>query len=245
MFSSIEKLIGEHFEDNLPEILAAAGYGSKAALKHLNEKAIEKIEKYVQANAPLFSSILRGTRYENANPFQFLPGYFDILLNLPHNISQLIEIENSGVNKKQRQKKSNQEQASENSNTGTANIAVAVATDKPQQNDDTLKKGLVNEIIKYGEKLSVDFVLSVDNIHNLTREGDKVRCVAACSYCDKKTPCYHQGYWHCANYQTHLKSHICDAPVDEPPEITRMQPKTAIQVVEILSNQVSIENQST
>lgn len=76
-------MIAEKFEDNLPQILAAAGYSTKIALQKINDASIDKIETFVQENVAKFKDIIKDTRYEGTTPFRFLPGHRDIIVALP------------------------------------------------------------------------------------------------------------------------------------------------------------------
>lgn len=84
IYKSLERLAGEKFPDNICEILTAAGYDSKTAIKSFsNPQTFQTIENYVNENPLKFNDILKGTKYEHLTPFKFLPGHIALLSGLP------------------------------------------------------------------------------------------------------------------------------------------------------------------
>lgn len=247
MFANIETILGERFEDNLPDILAAAGYSSKTAIKTLCEASIAKIEQFVQSSPAKFYSILSGTRYEGTSPFHFLPGHFDILLALPRYLS---EFEGKRLDKKQTQKHKEQKDDTENV---VPSIGDSIITDSSQVQKE-LKEVLVRKIINFGNKLSVEFKFSEEHIHKFEQAGGKTKCLAQCAYCNKKTPCNYSTYWNCSNFQTHLKTHIFEEPTtsdsvqtnniltDSNPSLVRIVETTNQQVLNLLNINVPPAN---
>lgn len=196
----MEKIIAEKFEDNLPQILAAAGYSTKTAVLKLNDSSIGKIESFVQANLAKFQEIIKDTRYENTTPFRFLPGHCDIIISLP---KILLEAD---------KKKSGKDQHN--------NIHTSKNDKENDQNNlENIKKKLINKIISFGDKFGVKIAFGDEHVLDLTLNSEKFSCIARCPYCEIKKPCHYIKYWLCSNFQSHLKSHIIE--VVPSPEIIR------------------------
>lgn len=90
IYRSLERQAGEKFQDNIVELLIAAGYDSKTAIKSFsNSNTFIQMESFINGNRDRFKTILKGTKYENLVPFKFLPGHTALLSGLPEYIVEL------------------------------------------------------------------------------------------------------------------------------------------------------------
>lgn len=77
-----------------------------------------------------------------------------------------------------------------------------------------LKDPLVHKILKFCRKQNIE-------TENFSREcvkgdleiilntngGTVYKCIFDCPFCEIRTPCLHNSYWHVGNFEKHLKTH--------------------------------------
>lgn len=219
IYRSLERQAGEKFQDNIVELLIAAGYDSKTAIKSFsNSSTFIQIESYINENRDRFKTILKCTKYENLEPFKFLPGHTALLSGLPEYMIQL------NKNKRNLNKKSNKQQftvqnevekqtmselpnGSEKQSTNQQ-INELVELNNIENSIDQKKvvENLIKRITKFAEKNNIVVDLSENHILNFRSEENKIKCSFECPFCQKKIPCNYVTNWSCGNVQSHLKN---------------------------------------
>lgn len=202
----MERLAGEKFKDNLCNILIETGYDSKTAIKSFsNPQTFSEIEKHINQHRLKFTEILKGTKYENSNPFKFLPGHIALLSSLPELLTELTN--------KAKSNKRQLEQSNQNSIQQAGNIQ-SIAHDTNQNSLDSekdhqeLKKQLITKINNFSSKKNIGIAISETHIINFRLVNQLFKCSVQCPKCSKLVPCNFEKNWICGNFQSHLKSHL-------------------------------------
>lgn len=205
----MQKLAGENFPDNICEILVAAGFDSKTAIKSfVNPTIFPVIENYVNENPLKFAEILKGTKYEHSTPFKFLPGHIALLSNLPEYLQKLntkkqVKVKNSC------RENTNQFTNSEQSNNLADNNENSEVNDEQDLNiKNKLRQALLKKINNFSTKKNIGVEFADENITNFRFENQTYKCVVQCPKCNRPVPCNYTSFWTCSNLQAHLKTHI-------------------------------------
>lgn len=210
----METISGDKFKDNLIGILTEAGYDTKSAIKSLNSSKISDIELYVNQNRDRYREILKKTRYENCEIFQFLPGHAALILTLPDYIAQFPS-QTTKKSRPQKRRYSESEQKDHPPNksncqtTETVNSSIKDHTDR-FGDIANIRQELIAKINKFAQKKQIDLELNDQHILNLRVENNSIKCSAQCPFCEKKVPCNYATHWVCGNFQMHIKSHITE-----------------------------------
>lgn len=219
----MEKLAGVKFKDNICDILIATGFDSKTAMKSFsNPQTFSQIEKYINENQLKFTEILKGTKYENSNPFKFLPGHITLLSSLPELLTELKTNKAKANELQLEQSNQNSIQLADNSQ----NIEPSNQCDEHDTNQNSydtekiqdLKKRLVKKINDFSSKKNIGIVITEDNIKNFRVVNQLYKCSVQCPKrkCPKVVPCNFEKNWSCGNFQSHFKWHkSVEASVEE------------------------------
>lgn len=205
VFDALEKLMGEAFTDNIPEILTTVGFDTKTALKSMNNQCITSIENFVNQNKSHFQDTLKGTKYENAENFKFLPGHCALILSLPQYVEALSSKNRRG--KKRKHCETLDHPQSNNADHPDADIINNI--------DDSVKILLINKINNYAMKKKLNIKIDDNSILNFRHENNSYKCSVQCSVCEKTVPCQYVKHWVCGNFETHIKKHLGQQSVEE------------------------------
>lgn len=199
IFTQLEKLNRSKYPKFIKTILIETAFNTPAALKAINEKSVEHIEKTVSNNL----NLLNKTEYVNATgelktkPFEFLIGHKALILNFPQEIKDL-------QSSNEIEKKNKIENLSEND----------------------LKALLVLKIINYITNKKITTIKTLNPTENLTqfitnfeKNPDRVRVLVKCPFCVKKIPCTFDTIWRISNFGTHILA--CSKKTVKRPEIQR------------------------
>lgn len=222
IYKTLEKLAGEKFKDNICDILIETGFDSKTAIKSfLNPQTFSQIEEHINKNRANFTNILKGTKYENSNPFKFLPGHITLLSSFPE---LLTELKTKKANKLQPK---NSIQPAGNSQ--NIELIACDEDDNNQSSNDTeliqnLKKRLIKKINDYSlVKKKIGIEITENNIKSLRLVNEQCKCFVQCPDCPKLVPCNFDKNWRCGNFQSHLKSHKSVEEVYEVDENNKLE----------------------
>lgn len=180
VFASLEKKIGDKIPKIIKHILELSSYDSKGTLQLICGDSITEIECFVNENYERIRNSFEETAYDNINPFKFTPGHRALILSFPNHI-----------------KKSNHRERIQN------NENLVVRAD----DDDKLKKQLVDKLEKYSKNRGFEFGFTLENIKNFhfKEEKNKYKCEILCSKCSKLTPCHYKKHWEVSNLIKHFK----------------------------------------
>lgn len=202
IFNSLEKILGEAFNDNIPEILTAAGFDTKTSLKSMNIQCITAIENFINQNKNQYQEILKGTKYENTEIFKFLPGHCALILSLPEYIQALSSKNVRG--KKRKHCETIDHPPSSNTDHPSAHIDGAEIDVNVKTK---IKQELINKINNFSTNKNINVQIQDHHILNFRCEDDSYKCSVQCSVCEKIVPCKYNTHWVCGNFETHLKKH--------------------------------------
>lgn len=207
-----------------------AGYSTKAAVKSLNEKYINSIEIFVNKHPERFQQFLKGTKYENASEFEFLPGHTAILLALPKYIN---EFDKNNTSKKntgsQKRKFSEIEDHPRSPHDEQINADAIVDVDETEseqsQSHEIIREILIKKISHFAKNKNIRADVTQSSIKDFHSEGDSCfKCSVQCSFCDRKIPCHYKPHhWKCGNFESHLKKHFTYEEII-------IQPKNQLQI---------------
>lgn len=206
IYRSLEKQAGEKFQDHIEQILVAAGFDSKTAIKTFsNGETFVKIEAFVNENRGSFEIILKGTKYENLVPFKFLPGHIALLSGLP---GYLVELNNKKQNRRADKKQVNTIRASGVNQPSQQSNESAIQSDEENSIDlAEIRRNLIRKITKFASNKKIVVSISEDNILDFRSENNSIKCYVECPFCIKKVPCNYVKNWSCGNFTAHLKTH--------------------------------------
>lgn len=212
IYKTLEKLAGEKFKDNICDILVETGYDSKTVIKSFSRpQTFSEIEKYVNENRVKFTGILKGTKYENSDPFKFLPGHISLLSSLPELLTELKANKTKSSNLQVEQWNENPMQSADNSQNGEQSDHDTNTDSNDSEKFRNIKKRLIDKINKFSSKRNIDIVVSEENIKNFRLVNQVLKCSVQCPKCPKKlVPCNFARNWSCGNFQSHLKSHTVE-----------------------------------
>lgn len=223
----MEIISGDKFKDNLIGILTEAGYDTKSAIKTLNSDKISDIERHVNHNRDRYRDILKKTRYENCEVFQFLPGHTALILTLPEYIPQL----QSQTTKKivPRKRKHSESEPSDHPSSQNHEPANEINNSSIEDHTDVfadiakIRQQLIDKLNKFAQSKQIEWSFNINHIINLRVEDNSVKCRVQCPTCGRKIPCTFVSHWICTNVQAHIKTHII-VEAYELDEQNRLQP---------------------
>lgn len=189
--SQTEQIFGERLPIGLEKIIEHAGFETKSSLALLDENKIKEIENYVNEN----KFLLNGSAYEhivkqNLN-FKFKPGHKALLLTLSKKLNNKSILSQA---KKRKIKSDSENRAPKVIITEDINI-------------NELKESLVQKVLKFAEKKSLEIIFVLSDIALNIEEG-KIKCFVHCPICNKKQQLHYTTYWVISNFERHLKSHF-------------------------------------
>lgn len=194
-------------------ILKCSGFSDEDALKLIDEKWCDKLEKYMNKHKTVFADVINNTVYAKFDEFELLPGHRALLLNLPSKIAAI------DSKKKEQTKKNSVTETVYFNEHGFEETGELIDDDSNvDDNSDVynLTHTLIEKVKNYWtkQKIGCDEITS-ELILDLKAVNGCHRCLFQCPYCSKKIPCTFKKYWEVGNLQSHLKLHVAEANLND------------------------------